>query len=255
MRAAVVAVALVAAGLIGAGCKKPRTEMVVVVQTEGVRVPEDVAQIRVLVADRESGGDTPVYDSTVSLCTPTLTTGCYTLPLSAVLHPGSKQPDDPVKVQIDALSRTGVRVTSSAALFTFSPKQSLRLDFILYSNCIGLVDCSVRDQACGPDAKCTTLTPVKLEDDPDLGLGGGGGSGGSGGGDMSLPPPVRDLSMAPGSDLASSDMSSVDDMAMPLPLFDMATMSCAISCDMVAPPTSSSDFGPVMSGDDGFMSK
>jgi hypothetical protein len=246
MRALVVAAAAAVVALVALpGCKKARTEMVIVVQTEGVRVPEDVAQIRVLVADRESGGDVVVYDNTVPLCTPTLTTGCYTLPLSAVLHPGAKQPDDPVRVQIDALSRGGTRVTSSAALFTFSPKQSLRLDFVLYAACIGVIDCAVRDQACGPDAMCVGLTAVRLDGEPDLGP--------IAPADLSLAPPgdmamsgggVRDLSMPTG---APPDMASTDMAIITIP-FDMVS-TCAFNCDLA---TMSLD-GPIMTSNDGFM--
>jgi hypothetical protein len=210
--------------------------MVVVVQTEGVRVPEDVAQIRVLVADREASGDSAVYDQTVPLCTPTLTSNCYTLPLSAVLHPGAKQPNDTVRVQIDALSRSGAVVTASAALFSFSPKQSLRLDFVLYAACIGVVSCAERNQACGPDAMCTTLTPVKLDGEPDLGATGGDG----GAADLSLPGEIGDLAAPPGSDLAATDMAQTS-ADLGVGMVDMAL------------PVGTRDIGPIMSGDDGFV--
>jgi len=245
VRALVVAaaVALVAC----AGCKQARTEMVIVVQTEGVRVPDDVAQIRVLVADRETGGDAVVYDSTVPLCTPTLTTGCYTLPLSAVLHPGAKQPNDPVRVQIDALSRGGTKVTSSAALFTFSPKQSLRLDFVLYAGCIGVVDCSVRDQACGPDAMCVVLRPVKLDGEPDLGPIGAPA-------DLAGATMSTDMAGAAGHDLSmpgtATDMASSDLATGTVP-FDMV-LTCQFACDM-AVSTGTMDLGPIMTSDDGFQ--
>jgi hypothetical protein len=242
---------VVMAALAAAGCKKPRTEMLITVQTDGVRVPEDVAQVRLLVTDRQSGGDGVMYDSTVPLCTPTSTTICYTLPLTAVLHPGPKQPSDTVRVQIDALARGGGLVTSSAATFAFSAKQSLRLDFILYAACIGVTDCAKRDQACGPDAMCTTLTPVQFEGEPDLGPGGGGG-----GADMAS----SDMAAPPGSDLAipaGSDMSSYD-MAHP-PGSDMATNDMSIvtiSKDMAIGPVCVPplcDMGPVMTSDDGFI--
>jgi hypothetical protein len=247
MKRAWLALGMMVVAAAASGCKKARTEMYISVQTEGVRVPEDVAQVRMLVLDRQGGGDSIVYDNTVALCTPTLTTGCYTLPLSAVLHPGAKQPNDTVKVQIDALSRTGAKVTSSAAIFTFSPKQSLRIDFVLYAACIGVTSCSERDQACGPDAMCTTLTPTPLESEPDLGPGGRS--------DMSGP---HDMAAPPGSDLSSTDMAappgsdmSSTDMAIGLPQFDFS-MGCAINCDM-AIGTGMKDFGPIMTGNDGFI--
>jgi hypothetical protein len=195
LAAAAVAVGLVA---LATGCTTPRTEVVLVVQTDGIRVPEDVARIRILVADREVAADSAVYDEKVALCHDNLNVACYTLPLTAVLHPGPKQPHDSVRVQVDALSRDGTVVTSDAALFTFSPKQSLRLDFVLYSNCIGVIECAKRDQACGPDANCITLTPVKLSGEPDLG---------SSGGDMAVPGSVGDLAMTP------PDLTNVTDLS------------------------------------------
>jgi hypothetical protein len=173
-RAAAARVALFfAAGALvatAAGCKKARTETVVVVQTAGVRIPDDVAQIRVVVADRAPAGDDVLFNDTVALCTPTLRSGCYDLPLSAVLFPGPKRGvSDSVRVEIDALASDGRTVTADAALFTFAEGQSQRLDFVLYQNCIGVIDCAKRDQACGPDAHCVSLATSTLGGSPDLG--------------------------------------------------------------------------------------
>lgn len=186
--------ALWAAGL---GCKKARTETIVVVQTAGVRIPEDVAQIRVTVDDRVPGtGDDELYNQTVALCTPTLTTGCYTLPLSAALFPGPKHGvSDSVRVQIEALGGDGRSVTASAALFTFAEGQSQRLDFVLYAACLGVVDCAKRDQACGPDAQCVSLATTPLHGEPDLGVIGTPG-------DMSHAPPPGDMAMSLPVDIA-----------------------------------------------------
>jgi hypothetical protein len=204
MRAATIVMAGCALWAAGLGCKKARTETVIVVQTNGVRIPDDVAQIRVTVADRlPSGTNDELYNQTVALCSSTLTTGCYTLPLSAALFPGPKHGvSDSVRVQIDALGGDGRSVTASAALFTFAEGQSQRLDFVLYAACLGVTDCAKRDQACGPDAQCVSLSTTPLHGEPDLGTIGTPGDMSHGAtGDMSHGS-MGDMSMAPPLDMA-----------------------------------------------------
>lgn len=214
---AVAGILLLCAAL-GGGCSESPTQVKVAIYTRGVRVPDDVARIHLSVADHEpaasdaGGVDDSVYDADVELCTDDVSGGgCYDLPLSAVLFPGKKRAGDSVRVQVDAVGPAGSIVTSDAALFVFSPHQSFQLDFVLYAACIGIVDCAARNQACGPDAQCTTLGPVAGGSTPDLAgdvSGGGddlaavgdmaGKDGGGGNGDMSkspgdLAPPMVDM--------------------------------------------------------------
>lgn len=202
---------LVAVAALAVGCTRPRTEAVIVVQTAGVRIPDDVAALRVQVADHKPGGDDMsindlVYKQDVVLCHAGLGAGCYDVPVTASLYPGKRQPNDSVRVQIDALARNGDTVISDAALFTFADGQRLRLDFVLYANCLGNQDCALRDQVCGPDDRCVDLKPVPLGNKPDL---------------APLPPPdlappPRDLAgVPPGADLAQSppDLTPAGDMA------------------------------------------
>ena len=220
------AAALIACATLALGCTNDRTQVRIAIFTEGVRVPDDVARIHLTVSDREPGAtdagaiDDAVYDQEVALCTGTPTPGCYDLPLSAVLFPGPKRAGDTVKVEVLAIGPLGLPVTSDAALFVFSPHQSFQLDFVLYANCLGVTDCADRDQTCGPDAQCQSLTPVKGGSTPDLsggagsgddlsmsgdmtgsGGGGGGGGGSAGGGgngeDMSKGKTPEDLAPPP----------------------------------------------------------
>jgi hypothetical protein len=166
MRRALVALALIA------GCSSPRTEVVVTVHASGIRIPDDVDALRLKIADRNPGaGDDQLYDQPVPLCTDA-TAGspdCYSLPITVTLYPGSMRPTDSVRVQLDA-QRNGTPVIADAALFTFSTGHSLRLDVILYANCLGNVGCAQRDQACGPDDQCTTLGTTPLGEEPDLSI-------------------------------------------------------------------------------------
>jgi hypothetical protein len=211
------ALTLTAALVALAGCTKDRTEAVVVVNTAGVRVPDDIDFITLTVAD---AGDVahPIFTKKLLLCGGAVTQNCMTLPLNFTLIPGVHL-DHSSRVQVTA-QRGSADVIDDAAVFTFAEGQSLRLDFVLYANCIGNTDCAKRDQACGPDAMCQNVPVVPIHGDPDLGSGGGGG------GDDLASGTTDDLSM-PG-DLSSADLAlpGGGDMAVPLdmtlPLGDMA---------------------------------
>jgi len=209
------ALALAAAVAAVAGCTEHQTEMILVITAEGVRIPDDVHKVHLTVADRQGGNDDTVYDADVELCTPSLTTACYKMPVTAALFPGKSHGTDSVRVQVTALGGNGP-VIDDAALFTFADKQSLRLDFVLYANCLGNVECAKRDQACGPLDTCIDLHPGKT----------------NGPLDIALPPNPADLSVADMTlvDLANADLTSVPPDLVSNPP-DMA--GCAgIVCDM-----------------------
>ena len=143
--------------------------MILVITTEGVRIPEDVHKVHLTVQIASRSLDDTVYDADVELCNPTLTTGCYDIPVTAALFPGKSRGSDSVRVQVDAIGGNGT-VIADAALFTFAKEQSLRLDFVLYANCLGNVECAERDQACGPLDTCIDLKPGQTNGPLDLAL-------------------------------------------------------------------------------------
>ncbi|HEY2745597.1 MAG TPA: hypothetical protein VGL86_13270 [Polyangia bacterium] len=159
-RVLAVAFALVAA----AGCTKARTEAVVLVTTDGLRVPDDVDAIELSVADSVDEAD-PVFDHQFYVCGGAVS-DCMNLPLEFTLIPGAHR-DHSSRVEVIA-TRNGTPVIDDATLFTFAEGQSLRLDFVLYGNCIDNLDCAARDQACGPDAMCQPVPAVPITRDPDL---------------------------------------------------------------------------------------
>ncbi len=191
------ALALVAAIAAVAGCAKDRTEAVVVVTTDGVRVPDDVDAIRLRVADT-ADLTSPLFEKKFRVCGGAVGDNCLTLPLDFTLIPGAHL-DHSSRVQLTA-TRNDIPVIDDAAIFTFTPGQSLRLDFVLYANCVGNVDCAARDQACGPDATCHPVTPVHIGGDPDLGTGAPDLAGGD---DLAG---IDDLASAP-ADLAMPDLA------------------------------------------------
>ena len=208
-----------AAAALAAGCTKHQTEMILVITTEGVRIPEDVHKVHLTVADRQGSLDDTVYDADVELCDPMLTTGCYNIPVTAALYPGKSRSSDSVRVQVDAIGGGGT-VIADAALFTFADKQSLRLDFVLYGNCLGNVECAKRDQACGPLDTCIDLKPGQTNGPLDIAL--------PHVEDMSLPQ-IPDMTLV---DLKNADLTTVPPDLVQLPI-DMA--GCAgVVCDMGA---------------------
>jgi hypothetical protein len=163
------AVVLAVAALGAVGCTQHQTEMILVITTEGVRIPDDVQKLHLTVADREPSLDDTVYEQDVNLCNPMLTTACYDIPVTGVLFPGKTRGSDTVRVEVDAIGPGGT-VIADAALFTFAEHQSLRLDFVLYANCLGNVACAERDQACGPLDTCVTLMPGQTNGPLDIAL-------------------------------------------------------------------------------------
>lgn len=219
MKRAALATAAVAAIAVAGGCTKHQTETILVITTEGVRIPDDVHKLHLKVADRTPALDDTVYEQDVELCTPTLSTGCYDLPVTAALFPGKTHGGDSVRVEVDAVGQGGV-VIANAALFTFADEQSLRLDFVLYGNCLGNVECAKRDQACGPLDTCIDIKP---------------GPAGNGPLDIALPKGPEDMSMSLPADLTLVDLAGADLTQIPPDLTSMPpdmTGCTGVVCDM-----------------------
>jgi hypothetical protein len=209
--------ALVAAATLAAGCTKHQTEMILVITTEGVRIPEDVHKVHLTVADRQASLDDTVYEQDVELCNPMLETSCFNIPVTAALFPGKAHGSDSVRVEVDAIGAGGT-VIADAALFTFADEQSLRLDFVLYANCLGNVECAKRDQACGPLDTCIDLKPGSA----------------NGGLDIALPRGPEDMSTPLPPDMTLVDLAGADLTQVPADLVSTLDMSgCAnVTCDM-----------------------
>ena len=205
------------AATLATGCTKHQTEMILVITTEGVRIPDDVHKVHLTVADRQGSLDDTVYDADVALCTDTLTSLCYNIPVTATLFPGKSHGSDSVRVQVDAIGQGGV-VIADAALFTFADEQSLRLDFVLYANCLGNVECAKRDQACGPLDTCIDLKPGNA----------------NGGLDIALPRGPEDMSMPLPPDMTMVDLKGADLTMTPADLVSTLDLAgCAsVTCDM-----------------------
>jgi len=161
MNRAIVLFALVLCG----GCRSA-TSVLVSVSSDRLTVPTDVASVRIIATNPDS--TTPIYESAdVPLCGGAVTSGCTPFPITVALRPGDRQPDALVRVEVTAFDAGGGIVTQDAALFTFTPGESRRLDFVLSPRCLRTV-CAAQDRACGPAGGCVGIGTSTTETTPDL---------------------------------------------------------------------------------------
>jgi hypothetical protein len=144
-----------ATALASGGCSDSVTETLLTVSASGLTVGTDLNQLHL------SAVDTTVnftgFDQTLDLCDAPAS-GCHTLPLSVVLHPGSRLHDS-VRVLVEGV-RDSTVVIADAAIVTFDAGVRNRLDIVLYGACVGHLECAVSDEVCGPDGHCTTVGPT-----------------------------------------------------------------------------------------------
>lgn len=149
------------------GCSGSRTEVVAVISSLDLSIGRDLDQVHVRVTDAAAGAQSVRFDSAdVPLCKGSQVGNCYSLPLVLTLIPGPSHPTDTVRVQVDASLGTSV-VTSDAALFTFVPEQSAKLDFVLHSKCLA-TQCAQSDTSCDLNGLCNAVVPVPFSGEPKL---------------------------------------------------------------------------------------
>jgi hypothetical protein len=142
------------------GCGGERTEIRVIIDKSGIVVGQDIDALHITVAPDETSK--AFYDLPVPLCTQALTTNCHQLPLHITLIPGATglMNMDNVRLQVDAKigGDSGTVRISDVANFTFSKGESLLLELVLSSNCLGNLSCAQAGLACGPMG-CYKATP------------------------------------------------------------------------------------------------
>ena len=192
-----------------AACHSARTELVVVVTTDGIAIPRDVDTVQITVTD-ETRGDVVYTSPPNALCAGGDTMDCERLPMVLTLVPGPTAPADPSRVEVKAL-RGGETVIDDVAVFTFVTGLSQRLDFILSGACLAHTGCAASERAC-VSGQCTALVPTPLGAEPAL----------DGGAPLivdaaPLPPDAPPLDAAPDAatqqDLAASDSTLPADLA------------------------------------------
>jgi hypothetical protein len=136
-------------------CHAPITEALVTVSASGLQVGVDINRLHLLATDTNAGFTG--LDQTVALCPGPA--GCRDLPLSVVLYPGDKSPQDTIRVLIEGL-RDETTVLANVATFTFTTGVRKRFDVVLYGTCLNRLDCSGAGDACGPDGMCVHIMPT-----------------------------------------------------------------------------------------------
>jgi hypothetical protein len=157
------------------GCA--RTEVVVAIASSELSAPGDFDRLSIKVTNPslDPSGTNPLYaPPPLSICAAGQSSGCYALPLTVTLYPGSAKSDEKVRVEVQALHGSdALPAIAQAALFTFTKGASERLQFDLFRNCLN-VECAQFDQACDAMGACSNVAPMSPNAPPDAGTVGGG---------------------------------------------------------------------------------
>jgi len=239
------------------------TEALIVVDNQGVRVPEEVDELRLLAHPADA--DQPLALTGAALCGPGVAAGaCTALPYLWILTPDLQPGAGEWVIDVEA-RRRGQPVIVSRVRLAFQAGVRLVVHVPLHADCLGSTGCASAGLACGAGRLCVrlagTATPSGGPLDalspapPDLAAADGGvGDGGvSDGGAPDLRGVVRPpwLSRPPGdlaqvTDLAGldllpppTDLSGVPDLGQPFDLSgDLAPTidDLALPVDDLAPP-------------------
>ncbi len=143
----------------------PGTEVVVRIDSAGLVAPGDFQTLCITVTNPSLSTEARYRSQDLPVCPPGKSSNCFAFPISVTLTPGAVQPNETVRVQVDALPAgatcehdLAMAVTSDASIFTFTPGQSQKLDFFLYGSCLNK-HCSQTDQACNASGACADLAP------------------------------------------------------------------------------------------------
>lgn len=204
MRVAIQSLLFAVVLLGAASCNEKLTEMLVVVSNAGLVIGDEIDAVDITLRDPTGAVG---HQQRVPLCGTSSATAaqCLYFPFSVLLVPGDQRSGTPVEVQIDAI-KGGQKVIANVAIFRFTKKKTLRLDVILYPDCIDNLSCAEQKKACVQNGQCADLTPTDSDPDnlpkqPDL-LGATI--------DQSIMPPA-DLV---GADLVGADFSEVPDQSI-----------------------------------------
>lgn len=135
------------------GCREG-TSVLVTVDFRDLLVPDQIATLHLRVTNPEIDATHPTFDSQqLTLCSPTETKTCYSLPFTVTLRPGDSSPNALVRIEVIALDRGGNEVVHDAASFRFFDGASQALAFHLSPACLKTY-CAAQDRACGPNGGC-----------------------------------------------------------------------------------------------------
>jgi hypothetical protein len=184
---------LLAAMAAAAGCARARTEAVVSIDVYDITVGTDIDELQVQLSDDGPGAKAPnLFSADAPLCKPGDSGACYPLPLTLTVLPGPSQPDDVVRIDVQALLG-GTEVLAEAQRFSFVDGAREDVKIVLYARCLNS-DCASLGEECGSDGRCI--------DTPDMAM------------------PVADAGAPP--DLATTDQAEPDLSGVDLSGVDLA---------------------------------
>jgi hypothetical protein len=144
--------ALLASALAGAGCSRPATQLVVVVESD-LAVPAEVVSVRARVRPLEAAVAREPYTFALT------GEGSVALPFSFGVVPPDGDARRRVELAVDALDAAGEVVVTRLVRTGFLRDQSLRVPIFLASSC--------RDVVCAPDLSCDRGECVPAEVAPE----------------------------------------------------------------------------------------
>lgn len=152
-------------GLAICSCDALRTEMLLVIDNGGVEIPREIDGIALEAKD--SNGQTVFQmPQPIRLCRagedPNGSPKCYAFPIVVKLIPGERAPTDQVRLDINAV-RGQARVLANTAVFYFAKGRTLRLDVVLYPDCLGYFSCAQQNKLCVQNKVCESAMPSEVD--------------------------------------------------------------------------------------------
>jgi len=192
MRRAFLSSAIVCA-LLASACDVSRTEMLLVIDNGGLEIPREIDGLALEVRDMR---DQLVFQlpQPIRPCrdgeSPDASPKCYQFPIVVKVIPGERAPSDQVRLRIDAM-RGAARVLANTAVFYFAKGRTLRLDVVLYPECLGNLSCAEQNKLCAKNMMCVDAMATEVN------------------------PGTTDLAKRPPADLGPPDLSVPPDLALP----------------------------------------
>lgn len=155
---------MIACGLLSA-CDVSRTELLLVIDNAGLEIPREIDGIALEVRDMR---DQVVFQlpQPIRPCRPGESPDgapkCYDFPIVVKLIPGERSPTDQVRLRLDAV-RGAARVLANTAVFYFAKGRTLRLDVVLYPECLGNLSCAEQNKLCAKNMMCIDAMPTEVE--------------------------------------------------------------------------------------------
>jgi hypothetical protein len=213
------------AALALAGCGAPATGVVVTVYNDDLVIGRDLDAVHLILSDTAQPMPYVFRDMKLPLCDPNKPSQlkCYDFPISFVVVPGPTDSSAEVVLEVDG-ELAGAPVLADGVEFTFLDGHRQSLDLVLYSGCVGKLDCAPAHQICDQSRACKQVAPEPYHD-PDAGV-----------------------DLASQDFVASPDLVSIDQALADLPPPDLPPPDFPIAPDLTTPRDFASSVDMAASG-------